>query len=340
MDVAKRKDLYSSGDMIVGNGPKGNFADTFCGSDELVNLVLDSMRRMKEKSNRFDGAWINSANSGATGSGLAAKISEQIKDNLSGRWSGIYSNTIHSAPPCGSEGIAQVFNSALHLNYSTENEDLSIIFDNESVYNITRSKLLKTEPSHTDFNQLFAKVVASSTADLRHNLTLGLDFNNLQNNLIYFPSLHFLSPSFYPYIPAFDRLRIAAVKKSFDDLDFPRTIAAEFHPFAFPDDYPDPESISPKNAVELCQRVFDPENFMRVYDFQASNERDRYLSAEIFRNGQLDPYASRGDPAAHKPPEESVPFHEGYPLTPLKQRSSLEIIFTLTSHQGLKKQNF
>ena len=77
---------------------------------------------------------------------------------------------------------------------------MSILLDNEAIYEICQKWLDRKRPSYGNLNRLIAKAVSSMTASLRFEGELNVDLNEFQTNLVPFPRLHFMITSMAPVI--------------------------------------------------------------------------------------------------------------------------------------------
>merc|ERR1712228_162324 len=78
--------------------------------------------------------------------------------------------------------------------------EVSILLDNEAIYEICQKWLDRKRPSYGNLNRLIAKAVSSMTASLRFEGELNVDLNEFQTNLVPFPRLHFMITSMAPVI--------------------------------------------------------------------------------------------------------------------------------------------
>merc|ERR1712151_693845 len=81
-----------------------------------------------------------------------------------------------------------------------DHTDVSLVLDNEALYEICQKKLDIKKPSYDNLNRIIAKVVSSMTAALRFDGELNVDMNEFQTNLVPFPRLHFMTTSLAPVI--------------------------------------------------------------------------------------------------------------------------------------------
>merc|ERR1712241_1158988 len=78
--------------------------------------------------------------------------------------------------------------------------EVSIMLDNEALYQICQEQLGTDRPSYSNLNEIIAKVVSSMTAALRFDGELNVDMNEFQTNLVPFPRPHFMTTSLAPVL--------------------------------------------------------------------------------------------------------------------------------------------
>jgi len=88
----------------------------------------------------------------------------------------------------------------LSTHWLLDHTDVSLVLDNEALYEICQKKLDIKKPSYEHLNRIIAKVVSSMTAALRFDGELNVDMNEFQTNLVPFPRLHFMTTSLAPVI--------------------------------------------------------------------------------------------------------------------------------------------
>jgi len=77
---------------------------------------------------------------------------------------------------------------------------VSVILDNEAVYDICRRSLDIERPTYTNLNRLIAQVVSSMTASLRFEGALNVDLTEFHTNS--YPRIHFMLSSYAPVTAA------------------------------------------------------------------------------------------------------------------------------------------
>ena len=140
---------------------------------------------------------IHHAGGGGTGSGLASLLLEQLSVMFPR-----HSKLTFSV--CSSRFIensaTEPYNAVLSTHGLLEHTDVSFCMDNESLYRICVRDLGLTCPSYRNINGLVAQFASSVTSSLRFSGALNMDLMELQTNLVPYPRLHFLVPSFAPLI--------------------------------------------------------------------------------------------------------------------------------------------
>jgi tubulin alpha len=96
--------------------------------------------------------------------------------------------------------IVEPYNGLLSTHWLLDHTDVSLVLDNEALYEICQKKLDIKKPSYDNLNRIIAKVVSSMTAALRFDGELNVDMNEFQTNLVPFPRLHFMTTSLAPVI--------------------------------------------------------------------------------------------------------------------------------------------
>jgi len=102
--------------------------------------------------------------------------------------------------PLVSETVVEPYNAVLSIHQLTENSDLTICMDNEALHNINVKNLKIPQPTFDDLNVVIAKVMCGVSTSLRFPGQLNGDLRKLGMNLIPFPRLHYLLPSYGPLV--------------------------------------------------------------------------------------------------------------------------------------------
>jgi tubulin alpha len=154
---------------------------------------------MTDNCSGLQGFMIFKALGGGTGSGLGSLLLERLSVDY-GKKSKIGFN-IYPSPQI-SNACVEPYNSVLSTHSLLEQEDVSIVLDNEAIYDISRRNLDIPSPTYVNLNRIIAQVVSSMTASLRFDGCLNVDLNEFQTNLVPYPRIHFMLSSMAPLFNA------------------------------------------------------------------------------------------------------------------------------------------
>ncbi|KAF9055203.1 beta-tubulin 2 tubb2 [Hymenopellis radicata] len=190
-----KPDTYITGEPGAGNNwAKGFYTE----GAELIDGLLEVARKQAEACDALQGFQLIHSLGGGTGAGLGSllltKLREEYPDRMLATFSIMPSIQV-------SETVVEPYNALLSLHQLLDTSDLTVCLDNEALYNITTKTLRMKTPTFTDLNQVVAKVMCGVSTSLRFPGQLNGDLRKLGMNLIPFPRLHFLVPS---YAPLFD----------------------------------------------------------------------------------------------------------------------------------------
>jgi tubulin alpha len=166
---------------------------------EIVDLVLDRVRKLADNCTGLQGFMIFNAVGGGTGSGLGCLMLERLSVDY-GKKSKI-SFTVWACPQVAT-AVVEPYNTVLCVHSLLEHTDVTIMMDNEALYDICRRNLDIERPTYTNLNRLLAQIISSLTASLRFDGALNVDITEFQTNLVPYPRIHFMLSSYAPIISA------------------------------------------------------------------------------------------------------------------------------------------
>lgn len=164
---------------------------------EMADSVLEKIRRTVDQCNCLQGFIFFHATGGGTGSGLCALISEMLSHEYPRR-SKFHFSTWPS--PQIATAVVEPYNTVMTTHALLEHSDVSVVLDNEAIYDICRRNLNIERPGYSNLNRILCQVISSLTASLRFDGSLNMDINEFQTNLVPYPRIHFMLSSFAPII--------------------------------------------------------------------------------------------------------------------------------------------
>eukprot|EP00435_Cladocopium_sp_Y103_P026616 s2909_g6.t1 len=139
---------------------------------EIVDLVLDRIRKLADNCTGLQGFCVYNACGGGTGSGLGCLMLERLSVDY-GKKSKI-SFTVWCCPQVAT-AVVEPYNTVLCVHSLLEHTDVTIMYDNEALYDICRRNLDIERPTYTNLNRLIAQIISSLTASLRFDGALNVD---------------------------------------------------------------------------------------------------------------------------------------------------------------------
>ena len=190
--AATGPDNYIHAQSSAGNNwAKGYYTE----GAELVDQVLDTIRREAENCECLQGFQLTHSLGGGTGSGmgtlLLSKIREEYPDRMMATFSVVPS-------PKVSDVVVEPYNATLSIHQLVEHSDETFCIDNEALYDICFRTLKLTVPTYGDLNHLVSTVMSGVTTCLRFPGQLNSDLRKLAVNMVPFPRLHFFMIGYAP----------------------------------------------------------------------------------------------------------------------------------------------
>merc|ERR1712012_955983 len=176
-------------------GAGNNWAKGFCVGAELIDLVLDGVRREVEGCDCLQGFQMCHSLGGGTGSGLGSLLLSKLDESYRSRITQTFS--VFPSPKV-SDTVVEPYNCVLGMQHLIESLTACLLLDNEALYDICFRTLRLTTPTFGDLNQLVSASMSGITTCFRFPGQLNCDLRKLAVNLILFPRLHFFLTGFAP----------------------------------------------------------------------------------------------------------------------------------------------
>ena len=235
--------LISSQEDAGNNFARGHFSK----GKEIISQINEKLRKIYETCENCQGFFINHSIGGGTGSGLGSLILKKLTDNYKKKSK--FGFEVFPSPII-SNCVVEPYNSLLALNYLIDYTDISLVLDNEALYQKCQKNLDIKHPNYSNINRIIGKLSSSVTCSLRFQGELNVDMNELQTNLVPFPRIHFLISSMAP---------ITTPKK---------------------------KETQKTDAHSLCQDIFSNENFL-VKIPEWNIESDPYMAVGLNYRGRI-----------------------------------------------------
>ena len=193
--------LFNPEQLISGKEDSGNVsvrAHYNIGRD-IIELCFDRIRKLAENCADLQGFFMFHSVGGGTGSGFGSLLAERLSVDYHKKPK--LGFTIYPSPHI-SPLTVEPYNAVLSTHSLLEHNDVTVILDNEAIYDISRRKLDIEKPSYTNLNRIIAQVISSLTVSLRFDGSLNTDINEFQTNLVPYPRIHFMLSSYAPLVPA------------------------------------------------------------------------------------------------------------------------------------------
>jgi tubulin alpha len=162
---------------------------------EMIDKVNDRLRKLIDCCDNVQGFFLTHSVGGGTGSGLGTLILERLAVDY--RKKSKIGFEVYPSPTI-STSVVDPYNALLTTHWLLDHTEVSLVIDNEAVYEICQKRLGVKKPSYENLNRLISKVISSMTASLRFAGDLNVDLNEFQTNLVPFPRLHFMTTSMSP----------------------------------------------------------------------------------------------------------------------------------------------
>lgn len=164
--------VYQSSNIICqsNGGSANNWAYGYrINSEQLLDITLNVTQQEIEKLDRFQGFLLLLSSAGGTGSGIGSRMVEFLRDEYN-------TKPIVAAivlPFIFGEVCTQNYNTILALAKFCNKADVSVLFENEQIYNVCTNLLKNSDTLLYDMNNIISEnllALLQATSDARQNM--------------------------------------------------------------------------------------------------------------------------------------------------------------------------
>ncbi|KAF8495326.1 beta-tubulin 2 [Gautieria morchelliformis] len=190
--------LYRPDTMISSNSGAGNnwAKGYYTEGAELIEQILECLRQQSEACNALQGFQMLHSLGGGTGAGLGSLLLSKLREEYPDRMLSTFSVL---PSPKVSETVVEPYNALLSVHHLVDNSDMTVCLDNEALYEISVRTLKTPNPEFSHLNKLISQAICGVSTSLRFPGQLNGNLRKLSLNLVPFPRLHFLVPSYAPF---------------------------------------------------------------------------------------------------------------------------------------------
>ena len=151
--------MFSTDQLITGKeDAANNYArGHYTIGKEIVDLVLDRIRKLSEGCTGLQGFLIFHSFGGGTGSGFTSLLMERLSVDYGKKSKLEFS--VYPAPQV-STAVVEPYNSILTTHTTLEHSDCAFMVDNEAIYDICLRKLDIDRPTYTNLNRLIGQILS------------------------------------------------------------------------------------------------------------------------------------------------------------------------------------
>src|SRR3990167_3141736 len=204
LDAVKKGSLKGVFSQVTGFvGGKEDDSDNYVRAHytigkETVDPVLNNIRRMAESTDILSAFMLTHSVCGGTGSGFTALLQERLSVDY-GKKIKFNATLVPCAHP--SVNVLSDYNSILAIHSLLEHSDLTVMLQNDSIYNILKYNLDIEEPSFKNANKVIARYLVDLTSGMRRvNKSGRQSLQDMGSSLLPYPRIHFLTGSQSPWV--------------------------------------------------------------------------------------------------------------------------------------------
>ena len=174
--------LYKPDNFVFSQfGTGNNWAKGFyTEGSEIINTALDVVRKEAEDCDCLQGFQVCHSLGGGTGSGFGTLLISKVREEYSDRIMETFS--VFPSPKV-SDTVVEPYNAIFSISQLIENSDITMVIDNEALYNICFRTLKLSSPCYADLNYLVGAAMTGVTCSLRFPGQLNASLRKLTCNL-------------------------------------------------------------------------------------------------------------------------------------------------------------
>ena len=162
---------------------------------EIINLVMDSLRKEAERADRLQGFQISHAIGGGTGSGLTCLLIQKLGEEFPGQL--VQTFSVFPSEVCAT--VLEPYNAVPFFGFAHDDERSVHVLDNDALENLcVRSLKCATTPTYQDLNHLIASAMSGMTCSFRFPGQLNASLRKYVTNMIPYRMMNFLMCSYAP----------------------------------------------------------------------------------------------------------------------------------------------
>jgi len=154
---------------------------SMAGEYRIVEQVSNQLSKLTDNCDNFQGFMVFHAVAGGTGSGLAHRVFEEMRDVFERK--PIFDSVIYPSNNI-SNCVVAPYNCIFSMHYARDLVDLSLMLDNQAAYKMCHRNLGIPDPSFKHINRLLAQMVSGATASLRYPSELRYTLDDMLTNLV------------------------------------------------------------------------------------------------------------------------------------------------------------
>ena len=194
------KNVFTNEQFV--NGKEDTASNYACGyyklGAEIIDVCLDKIRKAADICSDLEGFIIYNSIGGGTGSGLGALLLERLSDDYGSKLK--LGFNLYPGPQIP-KAFVEPYNVVLANRALNEFTDISIMFGNDSVYDIAKLNLGIPAPNYNSMNEVIAYLISDIAISLRHDSSLNKSLSEFKQNLVSYKRMNFVIPSYGYIVP-------------------------------------------------------------------------------------------------------------------------------------------